>query len=253
MKWARDRYRHNVAADDCAPMASDGRPLRVLVVEDEPGIAEALVAAFRFRGWYADHAGTVAHAIESVRLVPPDLVVLDVMLPDGLGFDLLNDLRARNPQLAVLFLTARDAPADRIHGIEIGGDDYVTKPFDLSEVLARSQGLMRRAGLLRQKQGRQLQMADLFVDIDAHEARRAGRLLSLTATEFSLLRYFMAHPKRVLSKEELMRKVWGPDFDGTMHVVELYVSYLRKKIDTDGVEPLIHTVRGAGYILRPPL
>lgn len=240
-------------ADDSPPVGPDGRPLRVLVVEDETGISEALVAAFAFRGWDAQSAGTIGEATEKVRLLAPQLVVLDVMLPDGNGFDLLEVLRARNPQIAVLFLTARDAPQDRVHGIEIGGDDYITKPFDLSEVLARSRGLMRRAGLLRQQQGTQFQVAELVVDIDAHEARRAGDLLSLTATEFALLRYFVTQQRRVLSKEELLRKVWGPDFDGTLHVVELYVSYLRKKVDADGMEPLIHTVRGSGYVLRPPL
>lgn len=242
-----------MSADDSPPVAPDGRPLRVLVVEDEAGISEALVAAFAFRGWDAQSAPTVAQASEQVRLLPPDLVVLDVMLPDGDGFELLGTLRARNPQIAVLFLTARDAPKDRVHGIEIGGDDYITKPFDLSEVLARSRGLMRRAGLLRRRQGTQLQVADLVVDLDAHEARRAGRSLTLTATEFALLRCLATHQRRVLSKEELLRKVWGADFDGTSHVVELYVSYLRKKVDAEGGEPLIHTVRGSGYVLRPPL
>lgn len=240
-------------ADDPPPLAPDGRPLRVLVVEDETGLAEALVAAFGFRGWQAESVGTVAQATEVFRLSAPDLVVLDVMLPDGDGFELLGTLRARNPQVAALFLTARDTPEDRVHGIDIGGDDYITKPFDLSEVLARSRGLMRRAGLLRQRRGSQLQVADLVVDVEAHEARRAGRSLQLTATEFTLLRYFAAHQRRVLSKEELLRKVWGADFDGTLHVVELYVSYLRKKVDLDGMEPLIHTVRGAGYVMRPPL
>lgn len=234
------------------PLAADGRALRVLVVEDEAGLAEALVAAFAFRGWEAECAGTVEQATEMVRLMPPDLVVLDVVLPDGNGFDLLTTLRARTPQIAVLFLTARDAPGDRIHGIDIGGDDYITKPFDLSEVLARSQGLMRRAGLLRLRQGRHLHLADLVVDVDAHEAWRAGAPISLTATEFALLRYLVQHQRRVLSKDELLRKVWGTDFDGTSHVVELYVSYLRKKVDADH-EPLIHTVRGAGYVMRPPL
>ncbi|WP_460466922.1 response regulator transcription factor [Calidifontibacter terrae] len=235
------------------PVAPDGRSLRVLVVEDEAGLAEALVAAFGFRGWEASSAGTVAQATEEVRLRQPDLVVLDVMLPDGSGFDLLTVLRARNPQLAVLFLTARDTAEDRIHGIDIGGDDYITKPFDLSEVLSRSQGLMRRAGLLRQQQGRELRVADLVIDVDAHEVRRAGELLTLTATEFALLRYFATHQRRVLSKDELLRKVWGSDFDGTSHVVELYVSYLRKKVDLEGLEPLLHTVRGAGYVMRPPV
>lgn len=222
------------------------------MVEDEAGLAEALVAAFDFRGWDAESAVTIDQATKTVQLRAPDLVVLDVMLPDGSGFDLLTTLRARNPQLAVLFLTARDAPQDRVHGIELGGDDYITKPFDLSEVLARSQGLMRRAGLLRQQQGNQLQVADLLIDVDGHEARRAGELITLTATEFALLRYLAGHQRRVLSKEELLRKVWGSDFDGTSHVVELYVSYLRKKVDA-GREPLIHTVRGAGYVMRPPL
>ena len=234
------------------PAAADGRRLRVLVVEDEAGLAEALVAAFQFRGWDASSAMTVDQATKTVQVSAPDLVVLDVMLPDGSGFDLLGTLRARNPQLAVLFLTARDAPQDRVHGIELGGDDYITKPFDLSEVLARAQGLMRRAGLLRQRQGNQLQVADLLIDVDGHEARRAGELLSLTATEFALLRYLAGHQRRVLSKDELLRKVWGSDFDGTSHVVELYVSYLRKKVDA-GREPLIHTVRGSGYVMRPPL
>ena len=222
------------------------------MVEDEAGLAEALVAAFEFRGWDAASAVTVDQATKMVQVSAPDLVVLDVMLPDGSGFDLLGTLRARNPQLAVLFLTARDAPEDRVHGIELGGDDYITKPFDLSEVLARSQGLMRRAGLLRQRQGNQLRVADLLIDVDGHEARRAGELLSLTATEFALLRYLAGHQRRVLSKDELLRKVWGSGFDGTSHVVELYVSYLRKKVDA-GHEPLIHTVRGAGYVMRPPL
>ncbi len=235
------------------PVTPDGRPLRVLVVEDEAGLAEALVSAFDFRGWTAASVGTAAQATAEVRLRAPDLVVLDVMLPDGNGFDLLGELRARNPQLPVLFLTARDAPEDRIRGIDIGGDDYITKPFDLSEVLSRAQGLMRRAGLLRQQRGNELRVADLVIDVDAHEVRRAGELITLTATEFALLRYFAGHQRRVLSKEELLRKVWGEDFDGTPHVVELYVSYLRKKIDTDAHEPLLHTVRGAGYVLRPPL
>lgn len=242
-----------MAADDSPPLAPDGHTLRVLVVDDEAGLTEALVAAFSFRGWEAQSAGTVREATELVRSAMPDLVILDVMLPDGDGFELLGTLRARSPQIAVLFLTARDAPEDRVHGIDIGGDDYITKPFDLSEVLARARGLMRRAGLLRQRQGSHLLVADLVVDVEAHEARRAGQLLSLTATEFALLRYFASHQRRVLSKEELKRKVWGPDFDGTLHIVELYISYLRKKVDREGLEPLIHTVRGSGYVMRPPL
>jgi two-component system OmpR family response regulator len=176
--------------------------------------------------------------------------VLDIMLPDFSGLEVLRRLRAELPQVCVLFLTARDAVEDRIAGITAGGDDYVTKPFSLEEVLARLRGLLRRAGVARAKAGTELTVGDLTMDEDAREVRRSGELIELTATEFELLRFLMRNPRRVLSKAQILDRVWNYDFGGQAHVVELYISYLRKKIDA-GREPLIHTVRGVGYILKP--
>ena len=179
----------------------------------------------------------------------PDLAVLDVGLPDGDGFTLLDDLRARSDDLAVIFLTARDAVEDRIHGIALGADDYVTKPFSLQEVLVRASALMRRAGWLAARSTDRLQIGDLVLNIDAHEVSRAGDPLTLTATEYALLCYLARNTRRVISKDELIRAVWGYDYGGDAHVVELYISYLRKKVDA-GREPLIHTVRGVGYVVQ---
>jgi two-component system OmpR family response regulator len=174
------------------------------------------------------------------------------MLPDVDGLEVLRRLRADDPSVCVLFLTARDAVEDRVAGITAGGDDYVTKPFSLEEVLARLRGLLRRSGRARAQGGDVLAVADLTLDEDAREVRRGGELIDLTATEFELLRYFMRNPRRVLSKPQILDQVWNYDFGGRAHVVELYVSYLRKKIDA-GREPLIHTIRGVGYVLRPPV
>lgn len=228
----------------------DGRALRVLVVDDEPGLTESLTAAFRFRGWEADSASTGEDALAKTRRMPPDVIVLDVGLPDTDGFTLLPHLRAIHPDACVLFLTARDAVDDRIQGIEVGGDDYVTKPFSLGEVLARARGLARRAGLLRSQDSERLQVDDLVVELDTHMVQRGGDQIDLTATEFAVLSYLAARPKRVVSKEELLEQVWGYDFGASSHVVELYISYVRKKIDA-GRPPLIHTVRGIGYSMRP--
>jgi two-component system OmpR family response regulator len=173
------------------------------------------------------------------------------MLPDIDGFQVLSSLRAEQPEVCVLFLTARDGVEDRIAGITAGGDDYVTKPFSLEEVLARLRGVMRRAGMARSVAVNVLSVGDLTVDEDAHEVHRAGDRIELTATEFELLRFMMRNPRRVLSKAQILDRVWDYDFGGKAHVVELYISYLRKKIDV-GREPMIHTVRGAGYVLRPP-
>jgi two-component system, OmpR family, response regulator len=176
--------------------------------------------------------------------------VLDVMLPDLGGLEVLRRLRAELPAVCVLFLTARDSVEDRIAGITAGGDDYVTKPFSLEEVLARLRGLLRRAGITRAPGGAELVVDDLTMDQDAREVRRGGELVELTATEFELLRFLMRNPRRVLSKAQILDRVWNYDFGGQAHVVELYISYLRKKIDA-GREPLIHTVRGVGYVLKP--
>jgi two-component system OmpR family response regulator len=230
----------------------DGSPVRVLVVDDEASLAEVLASVLRFEGWEVRTAGDGADAIRIARELRPDAVLLDVMLPDMGGLEVLRRLRADHPSVCVLFLTARDAVEDRIAGITAGGDDYVTKPFSLEEVLARLRGLLRRSGNARAQSGDVLAVADLTMDEEAREVRRGGDLIELTATEFELLRYFMRNPRRVLSKHQILDRVWKYDFGGQAHVVELYVSYLRKKIDA-GREPLIHTVRGVGYVLKPPI
>jgi len=227
----------------------DGTPIRVLVVDDEPSLAELLASVLRYEGWDIAVAGDGSSAVRTAREFKPDAVILDVMLPDFSGFEVLRRVRAELPHVCVLFLTARDAVEDRVAGITAGGDDYVTKPFSL-EVLARLRGLLRRAGVARARAGTQLTVADLTMDEDAREVRRDGELIDLTATEFELLRFLMRNPRRVLSKAQILDRVWNYDFGGQAHVVELYISYLRKKIDA-GREPLIHTVRGVGYVLKP--
>jgi two-component system OmpR family response regulator len=228
-----------------------GSQVRVLVVDDEPSLAELLASVLRYEGWDVRTAATGASAVRMARQFKPDAVILDVMLPDFGGLEVLKRLRAEQPGICVLFLTARDAVEDRVAGITAGGDDYVTKPFSLEEVLARLRGMLRRAGAARARQGTELAVADLTMDEDAREVRRAGQLIELTATEFELLRFLIRNPRRVLSKAQILDRVWNYDFGGQAHVVELYISYLRKKIDA-GREPLIHTVRGVGYVLKPP-
>jgi two-component system OmpR family response regulator len=228
----------------------DGRPARVLVVDDEPSLAELLASVLRYEGWDIRTAADGASAVRAAREFKPDAVVLDVMLPDFSGLEVLRRLRSELPHVCVLFLTARDAVEDRIAGITAGGDDYVTKPFSLEEVLARLRGLLRRAGVARARGGTELTVGDLTMDEDAREVHRASQLIELTATEFELLRFLMRNPRRVLSKSQILDRVWNYDFGGQAHVVELYISYLRKKIDA-GRTPLIHTVRGVGYVLKP--
>ena len=230
---------------------SDGTPVRVLVVDDEPSLAELLSSVLRYEGWSVQTAGTGAEAVRAGREFRPDAVVLDIMLPDFDGVEVMRRLRAELPGVCVLFLTARDAVEDRVAGLTAGGDDYVTKPFSLEEVLARLRGLLRRANLARTAASEgALTVSDLTMDEDAREVRRGGEVVDLTATEFELLRFLMRNPRRVLSKAQILDRVWNYDFGGQAHVVELYISYLRKKIDA-GREPLIHTVRGVGYVLKP--
>ncbi len=229
---------------------ADGTAIRVLVVDDEPTLAEILASVLRYEGWEVRTAADGNSAVRAAREFQPDAVILDVMLPDFDGLEVLRRLRTIRPYVCVLFLTARDAVEDRIAGITAGGDDYVTKPFSLEEVLARLRGLLRRAGIARSAAGSLLAVGDLTVDEDAREVRRGEQLIDLTATEFELLRYLMLHPKRVLSKAQILDRVWNYDFGGQAHVVELYISYLRKKIDA-GREPMIGTVRGVGYVLKP--
>jgi two-component system OmpR family response regulator len=229
---------------------ADGSPLRVLVVDDEVNIAELISMALRYEGWQVRAAHTGSSAVKAARELGPDAVVLDMMLPDIDGLEVLRRMRSSLPDVPVVFLTARDAVEDRVAGLTAGGDDYVTKPFSLEELVARLRGLMRRSGARRSDTTPVLRVGDLELDEDSHEVSRAGEQIALTATEFELLRFLMRNPKRVLSKAQILDRVWNYDFGGQANVVELYISYLRKKIDA-GREPMIHTMRGAGYVLKP--
>ena len=229
---------------------ADGNPINVLVVDDEAVLAEMVSMALRYEGWNIDTAGDGAGALAAARRQRPDVVVLDLMLPDMGGLEVLRKLRKDNPQLPVLLLTAKDAVEDRIAGLTAGGDDYVTKPFSLEEVVLRLRALLRRTGVTTVDSGAQLVVGDLMLDEDSHEVTRAGQSITLTSTEFELLRYMMRNSKRVLSKAQILDRVWSYDFGGRSNIVELYISYLRKKID-NGREPMIHTLRGAGYVLKP--
>ena len=228
---------------------ADGGPVRVLVVDDEPTLAELLSMALRYEGWDVRTAANGSDAVRTARDFRPDAVILDVMLPDMDGLEVLRRLRAESPLLPVVFLTAKDGVADRIAGLTAGGDDYVTKPFSLEEVAARLRGLLRRTSRAVADDGL-LAVGDLTLDENSHEVVRAGVEVHLTATEFELLRYLMRNPRRVLSKAQILDRVWQYDFGGQGNIVELYISYLRRKIDKDR-EPMIHTLRGAGYMLKP--
>ncbi|MEY9963687.1 two-component system OmpR family response regulator [Streptacidiphilus sp. MAP12-16] len=240
---------------DPQPETPGGVP-RALVVDDEPDLTEVLAQALTYDGWEVRTAADGAAAVATAREFRPDAVVLDVMLPDIDGFEVLRLLRADQPTICVLFLTARDAVEDRIAGITAGGDDYVTKPFSLEEVAARLRGLLRRAGLGPAadddaERGPRLALGDLELFEASREVLRAGSPVELSRTEFELLRYLMRNPRRVLSKAQILEAVWSYDFGVQAHVVELYISYLRKKVDA-GRAPLIHTVRGVGYVIREP-
>ncbi|OKK17020.1 transcriptional regulator [Streptomyces sp. CB02488] len=228
----------------------DHSPVRVLVVDDEAPLAELLSMALRYEGWEVRSAGDGAGAVRTARDFRPDAVVLDVMLPDTDGLSVLGRLRRELSDVPVLFLTARDSVEDRIAGLTAGGDDYVTKPFSLEEVVARLRGLIRRSGTAAVRSESTLAVGDLLLDEDSHEVSRGGANIHLTATEFELLRFLMRNPRRVLSKAQILDRVWNYDFGGQANVVELYISYLRKKIDA-GRTPMIHTRRGAGYLIKP--
>ncbi|MEV8451044.1 response regulator transcription factor [Streptomyces sp. NPDC052095] len=231
-------------------LRADRTPVRVLVVDDEAPLAELLSMALRYEGWEVRSAGDGAGAVRTARDFRPDVVILDVMLPDTDGLAVLGRLRREIAEVPVLFLTARDAVEDRIAGLTAGGDDYVTKPFSLEEVVARLRGLIRRSGTAAVRGESTLVVGDLVLDEDSHEVSRGGASIHLTATEFELLRYLMRNPRRVLSKAQILDRVWNYDFGGQANVVELYISYLRKKIDA-GRSPMIHTRRGAGYLIKP--
>ena len=228
----------------------DGTPIRVLAVDDEPSLTELLSMAMRYEGWNPSTAASGSEAVRVAREVHPDAVVLDLMLPDFDGLEVMRRIRAEQPEIPVIFLTAKDAVSDRINGLTAGGDDYVTKPFSVEEVMARLRALLRRSGAASKRSESELIVGDLVLDEDSHEVTRGGDEIHLTATEFELLRYLMRNPRRVLSKAQILDHVWNYDFGGQANVVELYISYLRKKIDA-GRAPMIHTMRGAGYVLKP--
>ena len=222
---------------------------RILVVDDERSIVDAVATALRYEGYAVEEAFNGRDALDAVVREEPDLIVLDWMLPDVEGIEVGRRLRARGFRSAILFLTAKDATENKVEALRAGGDDYVTKPFSLAEIVARTQAILRRtAGALP---GDVLTFADLTLDEARHEVRRAGGPVTLTATEFNLLRYFMLNPRRVLSKSQILQNVWRYDFGGNSNVVETYVSYLRRKLDAAG-PPLIRTVRQAGYMLDLP-
>jgi two-component system OmpR family response regulator len=220
---------------------------RVLVVDDEPNIVDVVSMALRFQGFVVESAGTGRDALAAVRSFDPHLMVLDIMLPDMEGFEVAERLGAQRAQVPIIFLTARDATQDKIRGLTSGGDDYVTKPFSLEELVARIRVILRRTGA--SPSSSRMTFEDLELDEDTREVTRAGEPIELTATEYRLLRYLLLNPRRVLTRAQLLDHVWEYDFDGDSRILETYVSYLRKKLDPHG-PPLIQTVRGVGYALR---
>ncbi|MCG7237188.1 MULTISPECIES: response regulator transcription factor [unclassified Corynebacterium] len=233
-------------------MADNSQNLKVLVVDDEPNIVELLTVSLKFQGFEVETANSGAAAIELAHSWKPDAYILDVMMPEMDGFELLSKLRAEGLDAPVLFLTAKDAVEDRIHGLTIGADDYVTKPFSLEEVITRLRVILRRGNVSEDSnEDTTLRYADLTLNDDTHEVTKAGEIVELSPTEFNLLRYLMLNAEVVVSKAKILDNVWHYDFGGDGNVVESYISYLRRKVDTGDVQ-LIHTVRGVGYVLRTP-
>ena len=231
-------------------VASNERPLRVLVVDDEPSISQLLAMALRYDGWQVEVAVNGTEAVDRAAEFVPDVMVLDIMLPDFDGMQVLSRLRAGGDLVPVLFLTALGSVDDRVNGLTAGGDDYMVKPFSIEELIARLRALVRRSRLqLDRAPDPVLRVGDLTLNEDSYEVARAGEPIELTSTEFELLRFFMRNQRRVLSKMQILDRVWSYDYSGKQTVVELYVSYLRRKIDA-GRAPMLHTVRGAGYVLK---
>ena len=224
--------------------------IRVLVVDDEPNIVDVIQMALRYQGFNVDSAANGQEAIRKVSEFRPHLMLLDIMLPDMEGFEVAKRLGGDRAKMPIIFLTARDSTDDKVRGLTSGGDDYVTKPFSLEELVARIRTILRRSGMAEEESSR-LTFADLELDEDTHEVTRDGDPIELTATEYRLLRYLMLNPRRVLTRQQLLDHVWQYDFGGDARVLETYISYLRKKLDSGG-PALIHTVRGVGYSLRLP-
>jgi two-component system OmpR family response regulator len=231
-------------------VAEDPERLRVLVVDDEPGIVDVVSMALRHHGFDVSAADTGSGALTQARDWRPHAMVLDVMLPDMEGFEVARRLSAQRADIPILFLSARDNTSDKIRGLTTGGDDYVTKPFSLEELIARLRNILRRSGAVAATSSR-LRFADLELDEDTREVTRGEHAIELTATEYRLLRYLLLNPRRVLTRAQLLDHVWSYDFGGDARVLETYISYLRKKLDVHG-PPLVHTVRGVGYALRLP-
>ena len=233
-------------------MATADKPAKVLVVDDEENIRELLSVSLKFQGYEVQAAADGPRALDAVRTFTPDVLILDVMMPGMDGFGLLRRLRADGIEAPALFLSARDSVEDKVNGLTIGGDDYVTKPFSLEEVIARLAVLLRRGGFGDgAEESTRIVFSDLELDEETHEVFKNGELVALSPTEFTLLRYFMVNAGTVLSKPRILDHVWSYDFGGDVNVVESYVSYLRRKIDT-GPTRLIHTLRGVGYVMREP-
>ena len=230
-------------------MTSQNYEAKLLVVDDEPNIRELLSTSLRFAGFEVIAAANGREALEAAETHNPDLAVLDVMLPDMDGFTVTRKLRATGRFFPVVFLTARDDTEDKVTGLTVGGDDYVTKPFSLDEVVARIRAVLRRTAPAEDDDAT-LVVDDLELDDDAHEVRRGGEVVDLSPTEFKLLRYLMMNPNRVLSKAQILDHVWEYDFNGDASIVESYISYLRRKIDVEDRPKMIHTKRGVGYLLR---
>ncbi|MEY5017416.1 MAG: hypothetical protein RL431_465 [Actinomycetota bacterium] len=229
----------------------DGTPIRALVVDDERALSELVSMALKFEKWDVQTAASGLEAVSKARDFQPDVIVLDIMLPDFDGLEVMRRIRAAGTNVPVLFLTAKDSVGDRVAGLTAGGDDYVTKPFSLEELVARLRGIVRRTVATQVvAESPEIQVGDLVLNEDSYEVRRGDTAVELTATEFELLRYLMRNPKRVLSKAQILDRVWSYDFGGRSSIVEIYISYLRKKIDTLG-PAMIHTVRGVGYVIRP--
>ncbi len=231
-------------------MSETGDSPRILVVDDEPNIVEVITMALRFQGFTVEGAASGREALAAVTSFRPHLIVLDVMLPDMEGFEVAERLGAQRAGVPIIFLTARDATTDKIRGLTGGGDDYMTKPFSLEELVARIRTILRRTGQAPAETSR-LVFSDLELDEESREVTRAGVPIELTATEYRLLRYLMLNPRRVMTRAQLLDHVWNYDFGGDGRVLETYISYLRKKLDAHG-PPLIRTVRGVGYALQAP-
>jgi two-component system OmpR family response regulator len=240
-----------VTTENVALVKPDGKPVRALVVDDEPAISELVSMALRYEKFEVRTAASGRDAVAEAKEFNPDIIVLDIMLPDFDGLEVMRRIRAENADVPVLFLTAKDAVTDRVVGLTAGGDDYVTKPFSVEELVARIRGIVRRSILASEaREDPEIVVGDLVLNEETYEVFRGDARVELTATEFELLRYLMRNPKRVLSKAQILDRVWSYDFGGRSSIVEIYISYLRKKIDTLG-PAMIHTVRGVGYVLRP--